>query len=330
MVRLPARVVAFVGGTGLASLLRGLKNYVGRSRGRMPRFPFADLAAIVTVTDDGGSSGRLRRDYHVLPPGDIRNCLVALSADEALLGRLFQYRFPRGPGLGGHSFGNLFLTALSGVTGDFAEAVRLSSEVLAIRGRIFPATTESVSLEAHLSDGRAVRGETRISRSSLPIRSVRLRPRHVRPLPEALEAIRRADLILIGPGSLYTSVIPSLLVSGVAEAIRGSAGLRVYIANLMTQPGETTGYSAADHLQALIDHFGPGMIDWVVVNRRAPSSRLTRRYRAQGSSPVRPDANQVEAMGYHCLLADLIEEGGVLRHDPGRLARLLVRRFIAR
>jgi uncharacterized cofD-like protein len=290
----------------------------------------SDLAAVVTVTDDGGSSGRLRRDFHVLPPGDIRNCLVALSADEALLGHLFQYRFPRGPGLGGHSFGNLFLTALTGVTGDFAEAVRLSSEVLAISGRIFPSTTESVRLEAQLDNGRWIRGETRISRSTSPIRTVRLRPRHVRPLPEVLEAIRRADLILIGPGSLYTSVIPSLLVSGVAEAIRASAALRIYISNLMTQPGETSDYAASDHLRALAGHFGPGLIDWVVLNGRAPSPRLARRYRKQGAIPVRPDVERIEAMGCHCLVADLIEEEEVLRHDSNGLAGLLVRRFIAR
>jgi uncharacterized cofD-like protein len=282
------------------------------------------------VTDDGGSSGRLRRGFHLLPPGDIRNCLVALSADEALLSHLFLYRFPRGPGLGGHSFGNLFLAALTGVTGDFAEAVRLSSEVLAIRGRIFPSTTDSVRLDAQLDDGRWVRGETRISRSARPIRHVRLRPRRVRPLPEVLEAIRRADLILIGPGSLYTSVIPSLLVDGVAEAVRNSAALRVYIANLMTQPGETTGYSAVDHVQALVDHFGPGLIDWVVLNRRAPAPRLARRYSAEGASPVGPDTARIEALGYRCAVADLVEEGNLVRHDPDRLARLLVRRFIAR
>ncbi len=322
-------MVAFGGGTGLASLLRGLKHFVAL-RGQPLRLPLADLAAVVTVTDDGGSSGRLRRRYHVLPPGDIRNCMVALSADEALLGRLFQYRFPRGPGLGGHSFGNLFLTALTGVTGDFAEAVRLSSEVLAVRGRIFPATTQPVRLEARLASGRLVRGETRISRSTEPIRSLRLRPRHVHPLPETLQAIERADLILIGPGSLYTSVIASLLVDGVADAIRRSDALRIYISNLMTQPGETSSYSGSDHVRALLDHFGPGLVDWVVLNRRAPSPRLARRYRGQGSIPVRPDADNIESMGCRCLVADLLEEGELLRHDPNRLARLLVRRFVAR
>ncbi|HVB99574.1 MAG TPA: gluconeogenesis factor YvcK family protein [Candidatus Dormibacteraeota bacterium] len=327
-VRVPARVVAFGGGTGLSSLLRGLKKYVARRRGQPARMPIADLAAVVTVTDDGGSSGRLRRDYHVLPPGDIRNCLVALSADEALLGRLFQYRFPRGPGLGGHSFGNLFLTALTGVTGDFAEAVRVSSEVLAIRGRIFPSTTDPVGLEGELENGLRILGETRISRSKRRIRRVRLRPRRVRPLPEVLDAIGRADLILIGPGSLYTSVIPSLLVDGIADAVRRSQALRVYIGNLMTQPGETTGYSSADHVKALIEHFGPGMIDWVVLNRGKPSSRLSRRYGAQGAGPVETDIARIEALGYRALVADVMEESVVVRHHPDRLARLLVRRFL--
>jgi len=329
-VSLPARVVAFGGGTGLASLLRGLKKYVARRQGPFAHRPIADLAAVVTVTDDGGSSGRLRRDYHVLPPGDIRNCLVALSADEALLGRLFQYRFPRGPGLGGHSFGNLFLTALTGVTGDFAEAVRLSSEVLAIRGRIFPSTTDTVSLEAELENGRWIRGETRISRSTMRIRHVHLRPRRVQPLDEVLDAVGRAGLILIGPGSLYTSVIPSLLVDGIADAVRRSPALRVYIANLMTQPGETTGYSAADHVKALIEHFGPGLIDWVVLNRHAPSSNLSRRYRVQGAGPVESDTARIEALGYRTVVANVMEESLVVRHHPDRLARLLVRRFLAR
>jgi uncharacterized cofD-like protein len=196
------RVVAIGGGTGLSMLLRGLKHYIARRRQETDRHPISDLAAVVTVTDDGGSSGRLRREYRVLPPGDIRNCMVALSQDEALLGRLFQYRFDAGRGLRGHSFGNLFLTALSNVTGDFAEAVRVSSEVLAIRGRIFPTTVENVTLEAVMTDGTTVFGETRIANSGKRVRRLRLRPRHVRPLPEVLEAIAHASLILVGPGSL--------------------------------------------------------------------------------------------------------------------------------
>src|SRR5437016_12074170 len=219
----PVRIVAIGGGTGLSMLLRGLKTHVAPRQGRNSHHPISDLAAVVTVTDDGGSSGRLRREYSVLPPGDLRNCMVALSEDEALLARLFQYRFHSGRGLRGHSFGNLFLTALSHVTGDFAEAVKVSGEVLAIRGRIFPATLENVTLEAVMADGKIVSGETDIPKSGKEIRRLRLRPRHVHPFPEVLEAIARADLILIGPGSLYTSILPNLLVSGVAEAIESSS-----------------------------------------------------------------------------------------------------------
>ena len=325
-----ARVVAIGGGTGLSMLLRGLKHYVSRRRQESQRHPIIDLAAIVTVTDDGGSSGRLRREYKVLPPGDIRNCMVALSQDEALLGRLFQYRFQAGRGLRGHSFGNLFVTALSHVTGDFAEAVRVSGEVLAIRGRIFPATLENVSLEASMTDGRVVRGETKIASSGRKIRRLSLRPRHVSPLPEVLEAIRQANLILIGPGSLYTSILPNLLVSGVAEAIEESAATRVYIANLMTQPGETEGFSLSEHVSVVYNHTKRKLIDWVIASNQAVSPDLARRYHKEGAEPVRVDLPELQRMGVRTLLDNLLEEHGVVRHNSARLSQLLVEEFVER
>ncbi len=326
----PVRIVALGGGTGLSMLLRGLKQYVVRRRNEKSKHPIADLAAIVTVTDDGGSSGRLRREYRVLPPGDIRNCMVALSKDEALLSRLFQYRFPSGSDLGGHSFGNLFLTALTNVTGDFPEAVRLSGQVLAIRGRIFPSTDQNVTLEAELEGGRVVAGETTISSSRRRIHRVRLVPRRVRPLPEVLEAIREADLILIGPGSLYTSIIPNLLVEGVAETIRHSHATRVYIANLMTQPGETQGYTVGDHVRAIYEHTRPGLLDWVVVNRKPVSRNALRRYRRQGAEPVVPDLEDLHRLGVGCVTGDLLYLEGVVRHDQERLTRLLLEEFVKR
>jgi uncharacterized cofD-like protein len=324
------RVVAIGGGTGLSMLLRGLKHFVARRRQDSDRHPISDLAAIVTVTDDGGSSGRLRREYSVLPPGDIRNCMVALSQDEALLGRLFQYRFDSGRGLRGHSFGNLFLTALSHVTGDFAEAVRVSGEVLAIRGRIFPTTVENVSLKAVMTDGTIVSGETRIAKSGKKIRRLRLLPPNARPLPEVLEAIHHADLILIGPGSLYTSILPNLLISGVAEAIEKSGATRVYVANLMTQPGETVGYSLADHVRAIYKHTGRRLFDWVVASNQTVSPEVLRRYHSQGAEPVRVDIGELQTLRVRCLLDNLLEEHGVVRHDAAHLAQLLVEEFVER
>lgn len=328
----PVRIVALGGGTGLSTVLRGLKHYVARSpRDPVPR-PIADLAAVVTVTDDGGSSGRLRREYKVLPPGDIRNCMVALSKDEHLLGRLFQYRFPvrRGQALAGHSFGNLFLTALTHVTGDFPEAVRVSASVLAIRGRIFPSTAQNVTLEAELEDGTSVAGETRISASRKRIRRVRLVPRRVRPVSEVLEAIRDADLILVGPGSLYTSLIPNLLIDKVAQAIRRSRATCVYIANLMTQPGETLHYSVADHIRAIYAHSGDRLFDAVVINRSRVDPSIRKRYHAGGADPVDASRRELERMGLRVVSGDLLRQDGVVRHDETRLARLLLEGFIQR
>jgi len=326
------RVVALGGGTGLSALLRGLREHVVRGPVRLPTLqrPISDLAAIVTVTDDGGSSGRLRRENRMLPPGDIRNCMVALSKDEALLSRLFQYRFQAGRGLTGHSFGNLFLAALTHVTGDFVEAVRVSSEVLAIRGRIFPSTTSNVHLVATLADGRRVRGETNISRSKIPIRKIELSPRRVRPLPRAIQAIHDADLILMGPGSLYTSVIPNLLIPEVARAIRRSRAPRVYIANLMTQPGETSQYALSRHLRAIEEHVGKGMVNYVVANTRAVSPAVARRYRAQGAEPVTIDRPNLAKMKVQLIAGDLLEEQNVIRHNSPRLAALLLKKFLHR
>src|SRR6201988_1080963 len=278
------RVVALGGGTGLSALLRGLREHVVRGSDQAPtrERPISDLTAIVTVTDDGGSSGRLRRENRILPPGDIRNCMVALSQDEALLGRLFQYRFHAGHGLVGHNFGNLFLAALTHVTGDFAEAVRVSSKVLAIRGRIFPSTVSNVHLVAILANGKRIKGETNISRSTAPIRRLELAPRRVRPLSAAVEAIQQADLILMGPGSLYTSVIPHLLIPEIAQAVVRSRAPRVYVANLMTQPGETTHYTLSQHVGAIENHVGKRVINYLVATGKPVSLEVARRYRAEG------------------------------------------------
>jgi uncharacterized cofD-like protein len=325
------RIVALGGGTGLSTLLRGLKELVIRRTDERAstEHPIADLAAIVTVTDDGGSSGRLRRENRILPPGDIRNCMVALSKDEALLGRLFQYRFHAGRGLIGHNFGNLFLAALTHVTGDFTEAIRVSSKVLAIRGRIFPSTLSNVHLVATLEDGRTVHGETRITASrGAPIKKLKLSSRRVRPLAGAIEAIKQADLILLGPGSLYTSILPNLLIPEIAAAIAKSKAPRVYIANLMTQPGETAGYALADHLRAIQKHVPRRVIDWVVANRQPVSPDVARRYRAQGAEPVAIDLPALQKLGFRAILDNLLEEHGVLRHNTRRLSRLLLEEFL--
>jgi uncharacterized cofD-like protein len=326
----PVRIVALGGGTGLSTVLRGLKEFVAGPKKDRARLPIADLAAVVTVTDDGGSSGRLRREYQVLPPGDIRNCMVALSKDEHLLGELFQYRFPAGRGLEGHSFGNLFLTALTNVTGDFPKAVREAAQVLAIRGRIFPSTAQNVTLEAELEDGKIVSGETNISKSRKRIRRVRLVPRRVRPMAEVLHAIRAADLILVGPGSLYTSIIPNLLVEDMAEAILRARATCVYIANLMTQPGETEHYSVADHVRAVYEHTRPGLFDFVVINRTRVTPRLLRRYEAQGAEPVQPSFAELKRIGLSYVTGDVLHQTGVIRHDQARLARLLLDEFVKR
>src|SRR3954469_4445292 len=267
------RVVAIGGGTGLSTLLKDLKRYA--TPVPEPGQPnISELCAVVTVSDDGGSSGHLRKYCNMLPPGDIRNCIVALSEDEALLSKLFQHRFVKGSGLEGHSFGNLFLAALTAVTSDFSEAVRLSSEILLTRGHIYPATTSHVELEALMEDGTRVRGETNITASKGRIQELFLVPPDVGPMPQTLDAIANADLITIGPGSLFTSLIPNLLVKGIAEAIVASRATKVYICNLMTQANDSMGLTAADHIRALNEHAQKQLFDYALINRTPASDEM--------------------------------------------------------
>lgn len=323
----PLRVVSIGGGTGLSTVLSGLKEYARGVHGEPPAAgpPEVDITAVVTVSDDGGSSGRLRREFDILPPGDIRNCMVALSEDEALLSKLFQYRFHGGRGLKGHSFGNLFLAALNQITGDFGSAVRFSSEILAIRGKIFPATASNVTLEARFPGGRVVAGESRISKSRQPIEKISLKPARCRPLPEALEAIAQADLITLGPGSLYTSVIPNLLVNGIPEAIERSPALKVYFVNLMWQPGETLNFSASQHVEAILKHAGGRKVmDSVVLNTAPISGALKRKYAEQHVEPVENDFERLNALGIKILAADLVGDSKLVRHEPCATAKIIV------
>jgi uncharacterized cofD-like protein len=320
------KVVAIGGGTGLSTVLRGLKHYLrGIAHPFGPRAKISRLTAVVTVTDEGGSSGRLRRDFRILPPGDIRNCMVALAEDEKLLTQLFNYRFSAGHGLRGHSFGNLFLAALTHLTRDFAKAVRVSSEVLAIRGEIFPSTLSDVHLKAEQLNGNLISGESRITKTRIPIKRLHIVPSRCRPLPETLIALEQADLITVGPGSVYTSLIPNLLVRGIPEQIARSKARKVFICNLMTQPGESRGYSAADHVRALHEHAGRKLFDAVILNARPVSPSLRRRYAAEGAAPVVNDLAEVRELGVLPVLADVLVEDRVARHDPDRLAKLLLK-----
>jgi uncharacterized cofD-like protein len=325
----PLRVVAMGGGTGLSTLLKGLKQYVicdGPSGGAAHAGLIAELCAVVTVTDDGGSSGRLRRDFNILPPGDIRNCIAALSEDEALLSRLFQHRFQAGTGLNGHSFGNLFLAALTSITGDFAEAVKRSSEILATRGHIYPATVSDVQLEALMADGSRVRGETNITASTGRIVELQLVPSDVEPLPETLAAIAQADLITIGPGSLFTSLVPNLLVRGIPEAVAASAAVKVFVCNLMTEANESLGLTAADHIRVLNNHARAQIFDYAMVNSTPVSAAVAENYAREHAAQIVADADAIEAMGVTVILGDYLEEAdGMARHATGRVAGDLLR-----
>ncbi len=318
-------LVALGGGTGLSTLLAGLKRLVG-DRDSTDGW-IANLSAIVTVSDDGGSSGRLRDELQMLPPGDIRNCMIALSEDSTLLSRLFRYRF-RGDGeLGGHSFGNLFLAALTEVTGDFTEAVRLSSEVLASKGHIYPATISDVHLVAELEDGQVVHGETQISASRAPIRNLRLEPEQCLPLPEALKSIRAADVITIGPGSLYTSILPNLLVARVSKAIGDSNATKIFICNLMTQPGETDNYSARQHLETIKRYAPEIRFDFVIVNDKRISAEQAERYALEHAHQIGIDDDSLDTVVDQSTIVirtNLLEAGEKVRHNSQQLASVVL------
>jgi len=316
--------VAIGGGNGLSTLLSGLKRFVDE-RETEPVW-LENLSAIVAVTDDGGSSGRLRDELQMLPPGDIRNCMVALSEDSRLLSQLFQHRF-RGEGdLGGHSFGNLFLAALSEITGDFAEAVKLSSEILASKGHIYPATVADVRLAAELADGSVVKGETRIGKVGHDIRRLYLEPADCHPMPEALAAIEAANVITIGPGSLFTSLLPPILVDGVADAIAASRAVKIFVCNLMTQPGETDGFSARQHLE-LFRQYAPQIdFDYVIVNDRPISERQLEKYTGEGAEQIGVHGSITPATieGAEIVYGNLLDDGEMVRHHPEKLAQVLI------
>jgi uncharacterized cofD-like protein len=340
------RVVAIGGGTGLSTLLRGLRRYAPSpqpSEAGAATVPslISDLAAVVTVTDDGGSSGRLRRHFNMLPPGDLRNCMVALADDEALLSKLFRHRFSsasseaiaaaNGNGdrenagsLEGHSFGNLFVAALAEITGDFAQAIKLSSQVLATRGHIYPATTTNVTLSARMDDGSIVEGETNITASKHRICELTLEPAAAEPLPETLDSIARADLITLGPGSLYTSLITNLLVKGIPEALAEARGLRIFICNLMTQSNESLGLTASQHIEKIYEHMGQAIFDYALVNTAPVSETLLVNYAREGATPILPDIERIEALGVRVIPGNFAAEGDTLRHNADRVADTLL------
>ncbi len=318
-------IVSIGGGTGLSTLLSGLKEYVGKESS-IPGW-IDVLTAVVTVTDDGGSSGRLREEFQMLAPGDIRNCIAALAEDQHLLTKLLRHRFESGGELSGHSIGNILLTALTDITGDFLEAIKAVSEVLAIKGRIFPSTMENASLVAKLTDGRMIAGESKITGARSGIEKLWLAPAHCKPLPETLEAIKEAKIITIGPGSLYTSIMPNLLVDGIVEAISNSPAIKVYICNIMTQPGETEGFSGEDHIRALFDYSPNLKLDYVLVNTSAISDELRDKYFADGSVQVRfkPDGeSNLAKAGFKIIHGDFLNQNALARHDPHKLARVII------
>jgi uncharacterized cofD-like protein len=310
------KIAAIGGGTGMPNVLRGMKRYT------------ANLSAVVTVADDGGSSGRLRKDYRILPPGDIRNCIVALADEETLLGKLFQYRFGKKGELAGHSFGNLFITAMSHVVGDMPSAINESSKVLAIHGQVHPVTLANITLKAKLKDGRRITGESNIPKAKGAIERVYISPANCAPYPAAIDAIKNADVVVIGPGSLYTSIIPNLIVEGVGRAMRSKRSLKIYICNIMTQPGETDGYKVSDHIKAMFGHAGEGIIDYVIANNKVPSRDVAKRYARGKAYPVEIDRHEIQRLGVKLIEGALFDDGKFIRHSPEILAGLIMKQIL--
>ena len=306
------KVVTIGGGSGLSVLLEGLKEYT------------SNITAIVTVADDGGSSGRLREQFDILPPGDIRNCLVALADAPQLMRELFQFRFSSGSDLNGHSFGNLFITVMTKLTGDFEKAIKESSKVLAIRGQVIPSTLTKVQLVAQYKDGTITQGEAQIPKEHKPIQKVFLRPDNATSIPDAIKAIKEASIIVLGPGSLYTSIIPNLLIKEITEAVVAADAIKVYVCNIMTQSGETDGYSASDHVKALIEHSHPRLINYCLVNVGKVTQALLDRYHKDNSYPIVADSRKIRSMGYRVIEDDIIDAGDYVRHNSDKLVRLLV------
>lgn len=306
------RLVAIGGGTGLSTLLHGLKEYTG------------NISAIVTVADDGGSSGRLREELDVLPPGDIRNCLVALADTEPLMEKLFQFRFNDGKDLKGHNFGNLFISAMCKVTGDFEQAVKASSKVLAIRGNVIPATLSKVVLKARYKDGTEIVGESKIPEKRSPIEKMEIKPHDCRPTVEALQAIKKADAVILGPGSLYTSVMPNLLIPGMCDAINSSKAIKIYVCNVMTQPGETDAYTATEHLRTILTHTTLKKVDYCIVNIGKIPKALLEKYKNENAYPVGVDKKQLETLDCQVIEGDVINTRDYVRHDPRKLARIII------
>lgn len=305
-------IVVLGGGTGLSVLLKGLKEYT------------SNITAIVTMADDGGSSGRLRSEFDVLPPGDIRNCLVALADAEPLMSELFQYRFKGDNELSGHSFGNLFITALSKVTGDFERAVRESSKILAIRGRVVPSTLEKVTLVAEYIDGSKTMGESKIAQRRLEIKSISLVPGNPPVTSEAMDSIKEADAVIFGPGSLYTSIIPNLLVKGVVDCIHASDAVKIYVCNVMSETGETDNYRASDHLATLLDHTKKKIVDYCIVNTSKIPEHMIERYKTEDKYPVVADVKEISKLNVKAVTSDIVSVENCVRHDSKKLARIII------